>query len=172
MFWLILKTLGYVLLALIAWVIYKKMIAGWIFQCRYTKQGVRFNTWWAPIKDGLELGDNLVGEVGVFLMNDSLKNKFLTTEQLQDKDKHTLPPMIGMHVLGQSMLIVQSPELVEEIFGPLGKYVTKEEQIRDLNSFLVVDSIFFKKTEDLDFPKRRKGLSSSLFKNKLLLMMQ
>ena len=80
--------------------------------------------------------------------------------------------MVGLHLVGQPMLIINGPELVEDIMTRLAPYVTKEHVQRDLNRFLLYESIFFKKTEESDFAKRRKALSSSLFKNKLVLMME
>lgn len=121
----------------------------------------------APITDTMDLTavyDNVTG----LLPFDRLLQMWFT-DGATDKQ---LPGMVGMHLAGVSFLMINSPELVKEVFVDLAKYVTKNPWEQQLSEMFLGNGIFFKPSEHKDFPTHRKALSSSLFKNKLVLMMK
>jgi len=79
--------------------------------------------------------------------------------------------MSVVHLAGISLVSIGSPELFEECFVNLAKWSTKEKWQKVRNWMLFGGAIFFKLSEEADFSARRKALASSLFKNKLTLMM-
>lgn len=97
---------------------------------------------------------------------------YLTPEQFAEAEKHQLPPVSASHVIGVSLLCLNSAEAMEQSFIKYAKQTTKNKTKRDSAKLLLGDSIFFKLTEDDDFNQRRKALSSSLFKNKIRKMME
>ena len=111
-------------------------------------------------------------KTGVLPIMSAIRKMFLTAEQNENPKQHQLPGLCGMVMLGNPFLTVNSPELFEKIFTPpLSKYVTKNPLEKDATHMLFKEAFFFKLSEDKDFAERRKTLSSSLFKDKLRLMM-
>jgi cytochrome P450 len=85
------------------------------------------------------------------------------------KGKKEVPPIVGM-VLGTTVvLMVNSPDLAEELFLTKNKYFDKHPKSASLFSRLTGDSILFAKS-DIKWQQKRKSLSAALYKDKLRAM--
>ena len=83
-----------------------------------------------------------------------------------------MPGISGLHLLGTPMVVLSTAEAMEENFIKYPKETTKNSAKRDGAKLIVGDATFFKLTEDEDFSKRRRALTSSLFKKKIRQMME
>ena len=134
----------------------------------YKKQGVPFHDGIYPIF-GSYLG----------VMNHMVKegekpkghpiNEFL--EENYFKGKKETAPIVGL-VFGTTVgLVVNSPELSQELYLSKNKYFDKHPKTAEIFSRLTGDSILFAKS-DILWQKKRKALSAALYKDKLRIMME
>jgi len=136
-------------------------------QYHYAKQGVRYSCWWAPISDTMALAKCYDSETGLLPLSKMIRDMFV------NGDPNTkLPTITGVHLAGNPFLTASGPEAFEQIFIPLAKYVSKNPAEKELATLMLPDAIFFKDSHESDFKPRRRSLSSSLFKAKLLSMME
>jgi len=164
-----LQLILYPILAIFGWILFSKLVLPWIHQYHYSKQGVPFSCWWAPIADMITLAKIYDPATGSFPMMNMLRGWF---GKGADDVNAQLPGISGMILAGNPFLNVGSPEAFEQIFIHLAKYVSKNPVERDMATLFMPDAIFFKESDDADFKPRRHSLSSSLFKAKLLSMME
>jgi hypothetical protein len=155
----------YPIYAIFAWVIYVKLVIPFMYQFYYQRQGIPFSCWWAPISDMISLAKFYdKGELPIL----SMQRSWFTKDDVNTK----LPGISGIQLIGNSLLNVGSPEAFEAIFIPLAKYVSKNPLERELATQMFPDAIFFKESDAADFKPRRHSLSASLFKAKLVFMME
>ena len=79
------------------------------------------------------------------------RHMYLTPEQLKEPERHQLPGISGVHILGSSMVCLSTAEAMEQNFIKYPKQTTKSKHKRDAAKLILGDAIFFKLTEDVDF---------------------
>ena len=85
------------------------------------------------------------------------------------KGKKDVPPIVGL-VLGTTVvLMVNTPDVSEELYLTKNKYFDKHPKSASLFSRLTGDSILFAKS-DIKWQQKRKSLSAALYKDKLRAM--
>jgi cytochrome P450 len=87
------------------------------------------------------------------------------------KDKSNIPKMCGVAFSKNLCLVVNRPEVAEELLLTKNKYYDKHDAFGDLVRKIAGDSIVFAKS-DLKWLQRRKALSVSLYKDKLRMMIK
>jgi cytochrome P450 len=83
--------------------------------------------------------------------------------------KKEVPPIVGFALGSTVALMINSPELAEDVFLTKNKYFDKYPKAARLFSRLLGNSIIFAKS-DLKWQQKRKSLSAALYKDKLRAM--
>ncbi len=94
--------------------------------------------------------------------NEFIENTFF-------KDKKEIPPIVGFSLGTTVTLMINTPEIAEELFLTKNKYFEKHQRGANLFSRLLGDSILFSKS-DLKWQQKRKSLGAALYKDKLRAM--
>ena len=85
------------------------------------------------------------------------------------KGNNEVPPIVGFALGNTVALMINSPDLAEELFLTKNKYFDKYPKAARLFSRLTGDSILFAKS-DPKWQQKRKSLSAALYKDKLRAM--
>lgn len=99
--------------------------------------------------------------------------KFPTTYawNLQLKDKlgvSKLPPIVGQCVVGTPLLLVTSHELLKDLYVNKTQFVTRPESATLAWKKVMKSAVIWGQSMDPVYQRKRKVLSSSFFKSKLL----
>jgi len=92
--------------------------------------------------------------------------------QARESISEVLPPMFALCIFGDSLLFLNSPELLEEAYVNKNAWYTKHDIERDAVKMLVNSPITHVHSQDPAYAPMRKSLSQAFFKKKIVLMTQ
>jgi len=90
--------------------------------------------------------------------------------QARESISEILPPVFALCIFGDSVLFLNSPEMLEEAYVNKNLWYTKHDFERQFIKMLVDSPITHVHTHDPTYVPRRKSLSQAFFKKKLVLM--
>jgi cytochrome P450 len=96
-------------------------------------------------------------------------NEFV--EDYYFKGKKETVPIVGLVFGTKVALVINTPELSQELYLTKNKYFDKHPHASGLYSRMLGDSILFAKSDVL-WQQKRKALSAALYKDKLRVMME
>ena len=77
------------------------------------------------------------------------------------------PKFLGIYILGSNMILVNDPDLLEEIYVKKNNLYTKHPSKRDGGEPLIYNNIVSMDTHSPAYAPKRKALSSAFFKGKV-----
>ena len=90
--------------------------------------------------------------------------------QARESISEILPPVFALCLFGDSVLFLNSPEMLEEVYVNKNLWYTKHDFERHFVKMMVDSPITHVDTHDPSYAPRRKSLSQAFFKQKLVQM--
>jgi hypothetical protein len=160
MFWSVLKSLGWILLLFLIYVIFR-FVKVCLKHREYAAKGVIFSgsPLYSFLNDFKLMITVIINEGKTALPYRSVLMKMFPGDKM--------PPMVGQNWINHCRIVITDPKVLSEVYTDMNKYHSKAKGTRDALGLLARSSIIFQPTEEADYHPKRKALSQAFFKKKI-----